>query len=253
MPNRRPQPIEYPDSAGQPAGETEFHSRAFFETAWCLDMRFGRDSEVYVWGSMLLYYAEGDPSARVCPDLFFVRGVPKHPRRSYKLWEEGKAPSLVIEFTSERTRQEDLGFKKDLYERLGVEEYFLYDPLGEYLEPRLQGYRLAEGRYEGLAPGADGSLLSQVTGLSFTPEGKMLRLKEADTGDPLLWTWELLDLAENTLAGLEELEEKSEAALSQLDAMEEKAKDIETRAKAAEDRLMALDQELAALRKEPVN
>lgn len=244
---------EYPESAGQPVGETEFHSRAFFETAWCLGMRFSSDPDVYCWGNMLLYYAEGDPGARVCPDLFLVQGVPKHPRRTYKLWEEGKAPSLVIEFTSERTRQEDLGSKKDLYERLGVEEYFLFDPLGEHLEPRLQGYQLLKGRYQSLVPGADGSLPSRTTGLILTPEKASLRLKDAETGDPLLWTWEVVELAESTLAGLEDLQEKSEAALATLDDLEEKSKDVEARAKAAEERLLVLDQELSTLRKEPVN
>ncbi|HEY9422822.1 MAG TPA: Uma2 family endonuclease, partial [Thermoanaerobaculia bacterium] len=234
-------------------GETEFHSRAFFETAWCFDLHFVNAPDVYVWGNMLLYYAEGDPDARVCPDLFLVRGVPKHPRRTYKLWEEGEAPSLVIEFTSESTRQEDLGFKKDLYERLGIEEYFLFDPLGEYLKPRLQGYQLQEGRYRSLPPGPDGSLLSRTTGLSLAPDRERLRLREIATGHRLPWTWEVLDLTRATLARLEDLEARSESALAKLDALEEEAKDVEARAKAAEDRLRALDQEFSIFRNEPVN
>jgi len=52
-------------------------------------------------------------------------------RRTYKLWEEGEVPSLVIEVTSNSTRREDTRDKKDLYERLGVKELILYDPLGE--------------------------------------------------------------------------------------------------------------------------
>lgn len=245
--------IEYPESGGQPVGESEVHSRAFFDTAWCLGMRFAEDPDIYVWGNLLLYYTEGDPSARVCPDLFLVGGVPKHQRQSYKLWEEGQAPLLVIEFTSERTRQEDLGFKKDLYERLGVKEYFLFDPLGEHLEPRLQGFKLVRRRFKSIDPDAEGSLTSKITGLTLKPEGTSLRLRDAETGDPLLWPWEIVELAKTTLAGLEDLQERSEAALATLDDLEEKAQDVEARAKAAEERLMALDQELSVLRKEPVN
>ncbi|MFL6236818.1 MAG: Uma2 family endonuclease [Thermoanaerobaculia bacterium] len=67
----------------------------------------------------------------VSPDVFLVRGVPKTPRRRvYKLWEEGEAPSLVIEVTSDSTSDEDTGKKKGIYERLGVEEYLLSIPWG---------------------------------------------------------------------------------------------------------------------------
>jgi putative restriction endonuclease len=72
----------------------------------------------------------------------------------------------VIEVTSRDTRSDDLGRKKDCYVRLGVEEYFLHDPLREYLKPALQGFRLVAGRYEPIAPAADGSLASHVTGLT---------------------------------------------------------------------------------------
>ena len=35
-----------------------------------------------------------------------------------------------------------------MYARLGVKEYWQYDPTGEYLSPVLQGLRLAGGAYE---------------------------------------------------------------------------------------------------------
>lgn len=253
MSKRPDREIEYPETAGQPVGETEFHSRAFFETAWSFDLRFLNTPDVYVWGNMLLYYAEGDPAARVCPDLFLARDVPKHPRRTYKLWEEGQTPSLIIEFTSLSTREEDLGFKKDLYERLGVEEYFLFDPLGEYLEPRLQGYRLKKGRYKLLVPDENGSLESRTTGVTLTPEKERLRLRDSESGHPVPRPWEMVEITGAALAGLEDLEEKSMSALAKLDALEEDAQRIEARAQAAEDRLKQLDQEFSILRNEPVN
>src|SRR4029077_11601429 len=69
---------------------------------------------------------------------------------------------------------------------LGVDEYFLFDPLGEYLSPRLQGFRLMEGRYRQIRPKPDGSLLSNTTGVVFRPYGPQLRLTDATTGAPLL-------------------------------------------------------------------
>jgi Uma2 family endonuclease len=245
--------IEYPESDGRSVGEPQIHGENFFETAVALRRHFEDDPDIYIWGRMCLYYAEGNPDARVCPDLFLVQGVPNHQRRIYKLWEEGTAPAFIIELTSGSTRQEDLGFKKDLYEKLGVEEYFLFDPLGEHLKPRLQGYQLLKGRYQSIVPDADGSLPSRTTGLSLMPEGERLRLRDTETGNPLLWTWEIVELAHATLIGLEDLQEKSESALAKLDVLEEQAKSVEARAQAAEDRLKALDQEFAILRNEPVN
>lgn len=51
---------------------------------------------------------------------------------------------MVIEVSSRKTRREDLGPKKGTYEMMGVQEYYLFDPLGEYLETPLVGYRLTE-------------------------------------------------------------------------------------------------------------
>src|ERR1700749_2366083 len=91
------------------------------------------------------------------------------------------------EVTTKSTRDEDVITKRGIYERLGVEEYFLFDPLGEYLRPQLQGFRLIEGRYEPMQPEASGALLSRTAGLRLLPEGDRLRLRDAVSGEPLLW------------------------------------------------------------------
>jgi Uma2 family endonuclease len=138
-------PLDYPESDGRPLAETQVHGQAVLDLIHTLGRRYADVPDVYVWGNMLLYYVEGNPAACVAPDLFLVKGVDKRVRRVYKLWEEGRVPSLVIEVTSKSTRDEDMNLKKGLYERLGVEEYFLFDPFGEYLRPRLQGYRRENG------------------------------------------------------------------------------------------------------------
>lgn len=200
--------IEYPESDGKPVGETPIHGKALYDTAFLLQQRFRHDPEVYAWGNMFFYRREGEPSSGFCPDVFFVRGVSRdRPRRIYKLWEEGKAPSLILEITSPSTRNEDLEYKRVLYEELGVEEYYLFDPLGEYLKPPLQGYELKLGHYRKRTPEPDGSLLSRVTGLILVPEGERLRLRDAETGEPVLWP--------------DEMQARSEAAEAKLRALEE--------------------------------
>ena len=81
----------------------------------------------------------------MAPDVFVVLGAPRHKRPSYLLWEEPQAPDFVLEITSRGTRGEDQGRKRELYRRLGVAEYWQYDPTGDCLEPALQGLELVDG------------------------------------------------------------------------------------------------------------
>lgn len=181
-----PLKVNYPEADGQPIGETDQHITEILDLIAILRERFRAAADVYVGGDMLLYYLEGDPSRCVCPDVFVTFGIPKEPpRRSYFVWKEGRPPSLVIEVTSKSSRREDVD-KKELYARLGVEEYFLHDPLGEYLKPSLQGFRLEHGKYLPIPPAMDGSLTSSLTGLTLRREGEGLRLMDMDSGQPLL-------------------------------------------------------------------
>ncbi len=131
--------IHYPESDGKPMGETEIHIREIIYLFEALNEHLREMPEVYVGADMLLYYVEGNPRTFVVPDVFVTRGVPRGERRTYKLWEEGRPPSLIVEVTSDSTRNEDVFRKKALYEQLGVEEYVLYDPLQDYLSPAFAG------------------------------------------------------------------------------------------------------------------
>jgi hypothetical protein len=83
---------------------------------------------------------------------FGARALPEGTRQSYLLWEEGVPPAVVVELTSASTRREDTVQKPREYAALGVREYYLFDPRGEFLTPRLQGYHLAANhRYVRLA------------------------------------------------------------------------------------------------------
>ncbi len=170
----------YPESDGQPVAETDVHRQLMFELISMLQAFFRDDPHVYISGNLFLYYQEGNPRQVVAPDVFVVLGVPDQLRRIYKLWEEGVVPAVVFELTSRSTRREDLRSKYDLYERLGMREYFLFDPLDEYLRPPLQGYRLHQGRYRPLAVEADGALRSAALGLALHARGEQLRLYDPE-------------------------------------------------------------------------
>lgn len=183
--------IEYPESDGEPMGETETHINQLIDFLIHPLKEFYRDrADVYVVGNIFLYYEEGNPTAVVAPDAFVVFGVPKVVRRTYKLWEEGKAPDVVFELTSKKTYRADLGDKRFLYEELGVREYFLFDPLNEFLRPSLQGYRLVEGYYMPLVPEQvapdQWQMDSKILGLTLRTEEVNLRLLNPTTGQYLL-------------------------------------------------------------------
>jgi Uma2 family endonuclease len=86
--------------------------------------------------------------------------------------------------------------KPALYARLGVPEYFLFDPTCEYLEPPLQGHRLIGGRYERVAADAEEAVMSEQLGLRLRGEGRHLMLFRLDTGDRLLSEAEARQAAE---------------------------------------------------------
>jgi Uma2 family endonuclease len=175
--------IFYPDEDGKPMAESDFQRKPLTYCVDALDTHFEADPDVYVSGDLLIYYEPyrpGVPAKSVAPDVFAVLGIPKYERRSYKIWEEGKSPDMVVEIASESTWKKDIRNKK-LYRRLGVGEYFIYDPTGDCLDPVLQGFRLDRaGRYRQMRPGklAGGNwkLDSRALGMELRIESGRLRL-----------------------------------------------------------------------------
>lgn len=145
--------IVYPESDGQPMTESDSTRDYLIYAVEVLRQYFQSRHQVYVSGNLFIYYREGDPKAVVSPDVFVIFGVSKRQRRSYKTWQEGgKVPAFILEITSRSTRRQDEVEKPTLYAELGVQEYFQYDPTGDYLTPQLKGSRLQNGLYEPIAP-----------------------------------------------------------------------------------------------------
>jgi Uma2 family endonuclease len=183
----RPSPVIYPETDGRPMGETELHRDEAYDLIKMLQWHFRDEPDVHVTGNLFVYYEEAIPSSVFCPDVFVARGVDKQRRRTYKLWEEGVPPTVVFEVTSRATRLEDVGKKRALCAELGVAEYYLYDPEDDYLDPPLQGFRLAEGRsYEPAIVAAAGALVSDALGLSLRLVDGLIELRDARSGEALL-------------------------------------------------------------------
>lgn len=182
--------VHYPDSDGLPMADNDPQYRVMTDLRHALEIRYEEAPDVYVGANLFIYYREGDPGARVAPDVFVVFGVSKEERHSYLVWEEGPVPVLAFEIASPEGWRGLLDKKKGLYERLGVEEYVVFDPEGKFIQPRLQGFRLENGRYRSLPLEPGGSLVSRTTGLQILPEEKNLRLIDLVTGERYRWAKE---------------------------------------------------------------
>lgn len=231
--------VDYPTSDGRPMGETDLHRSVMFAAIETLKMHYA-GQRVYVSGNLLLFYRPGNKRRHVSPDVMVVQGLEQRDRENYLLWQEGRAPNVVIEVTSQSTRDEDLEDKLEVYrDEIGVAEYFLFDPRSEYLNPALQGHRLSRGRYEPIAP-VGGRLPSAELGLHLEAEGSRLRFY-----DPVGQRW-LPTPQEARLESLAALEQKAAALAQKAAALEQQAAELEQ--KDAE--LERLRQELAVLRQQ---
>ncbi|HMF11185.1 MAG TPA: Uma2 family endonuclease [Gemmataceae bacterium] len=171
---------DYPTSDGRPMAETDHHRILMNDLIQTLEAYYAGDSMVYVSGNLLLFYEPGNRRRHISPDVLVVKGVPKHKRLNYLVWEEGKGPDVTIELTSSSTRHEDQETKFRRYrDVLRVKEYFLFDPFGDYLKPPLQGYRLRAGAYQPVRP-LQGRLPSKILGLHLERNGSDLRLYDPE-------------------------------------------------------------------------
>lgn len=211
--------IEYPSGDGQPMAENDWQLRAIHGSFGALDFHFRERPDVYVSADLFIYYEEGNPGARVAPDVFVVFGVPKKERPVYKLWEEGAVPAFVMEVASRGTWREDEGRKAKLYERLGVREYWQYDPTGEYLGLHLKGHRLVRGAFEPqpVVEYLDGTVMlrSDTLGLDFCVKGKEMYFFDPRTDQ------RILNLQEQDAArrAAEALAKEAEARIAELEAL----------------------------------
>ena len=190
-----PAAVEYPSGDGKPMAENDAQLAAIVYGIGALRVYYQDRDDVYVSGDLLMYYEEGNPKVSVAPDVFVVFGVEDRMRMHYLVWKEGKAPDFVLEVASKSTWREDLGPKRDIYARLGVKEYWMYDPTGEYFTPVLQGLRLAGSAYvrQLAVSSPDGALTlsSETLGLELRAKDGEMRFRNPVTGQTLLSHGEL--------------------------------------------------------------
>ena len=185
-----PQSIHYPCGDGTPVAETFDHLYVILITIEVL-RQYLEDVQACVLGNQFLYYSQGFPRLKCAPDVMVIFNVQPGSRDSYKIWDEGEIPRVVFEMTSPGTRDKDEGFKKDLYAQIGIEEYWQFDPKGQWIEEKLRGYRLVNETYLPIETSE-----SQALGLRLEVSGALISFYRLDNGEKLLIPVELRDKAQ---------------------------------------------------------
>ncbi len=242
----KPGEIEYPERNW--IAQSIAHGDAVLQAAAALRNHFRERPDVLVAMELAVYYRRDDNNAWLQPDVQVVFGVSPENRRSYRIWEEGKAPDFVLEVASPATAEHDAKYKRREYARMGVREYWRLDPEGTLMGSALEGYEASGGKYEPVQPvassGPERWFRSRVLGLELRSQrqarGTVLVLRDPRTG-------------EETDGALEEAERRrriaerdARAAKQRANAAQQQASAAEERARAAEQAAIAAQQEASA-------
>ena len=112
---------------------------------------FSGQPDTLVRPPFVVNYDPHDMNRRIEPDLCVAFGVDVAAidrRNGFIIWEVGKPPDFVMEVASESTHERDTGFKRELYARLKIQEYWRVDPTGgDFYGYPLAGEVLVDGQY----------------------------------------------------------------------------------------------------------
>ncbi len=227
--------VFYPETDGMPLPDAPYQLTHFVEIIYILKFFFRLRKDVAVSGDNFIYFKEGSPRANVSPDCFVLLGGNVQSiwdNNRYLVWEVGKAPDFVLEIGSPSTWRNDLGEKRDLYARLGVGEYWMFDPSGgDHYGFALRGETLVDGEYRPLdmREDADGGVSGHSAVLNLELRWREGRLRFYD---PVGARW--LENMEETGAARESAEVRAESERVAREVAEVQAASAESAREVAE-------------------
>jgi len=146
-------------------------------------------------GNLELHHpAIQNTQAKITPDVIVFKGIliTEEERQSLSSWDissEALAPPVVFEISSRATWRNDIWAgsqrKPAIYGRIGVKEYFTYDPHQPRIWKGLEARRLLGWRYENSEPveleaDEQGRLWSEELESWLVADGSFLRLYDRD-------------------------------------------------------------------------
>jgi len=233
----------FPTGDGKPVAETcaNYLQMTYLQFALRRLLQSQGRPPAVIGGNQFLYYNPYNKREHLSPDVYVGFDLaPPTTRDVWFTWEEGKAPDIVFEITSPSTQRTDVSTgprgKLTLYARLGVHEYYVYDPQ-RVMFPPLRASALRQGRLEEapLLPngGAWSELLQAelraVASTEWERPGTYLRVIDPTTGAPIH-------------VGEEELQDVRLAARERIAALQQDYRVVQARATAIEEQLTESEQ-----------
>ena len=224
-------------------GETAFHRALVSYLVEVLTWLF-QGQLCAIYENLNMYQTANRFEYPMAPDVAVIKGVEYQSTiRSWRVGKSGPAPQVVFEIASQETWKKDLEEKPLRYARMGVQEYFAYDP-HEFPLPlsrnrRLFGWRLdQDGQVmEEMPIGPSGSLWSPSLASWLVPDGAMLRLYNQD--------------GQLRLTRAEAADQRADVAVQQAEAEARRAQAEAQRADAAIQQAQALAEKLRSLGIDP--
>ena len=176
--NKENQIIDALEQESSLMGETTIHFNARSSATEVLRRYYsGKGQKVFIASDLhTLYPAEN----AFYPDLLVVFDVEDHHRSCWNVHREEKGLDFILEIISKSSRRHDQVEKLNLYARLGIPEYFIYDP-DKY---SLSGYKLQTEKdyahYQFIEPNQTGNIFSSILGLDLTIDNYKLRFASTD-------------------------------------------------------------------------
>ena len=222
--------ILYPDTDGKPIAENTIQYEWITLVRDNLDIIFAKREDVFVAADLFWYAVKGRPKSRVAPDVMVAFGRPKGDRYSYMQWkEEGIAPQVVFEILSPGNRAKEMRNKFKFYDRHGVEEYYLYDPVTDTLD----GWRRDdEGESLIDIPKLDGWVSPRLN-IQFDISSGKLVLRDS-VGERFKGMVELSDLRREAVSRANKEESRANKEESRANRAENKAREAEEARQLAE-------------------
>lgn len=172
--------------------EASFHDRLIDYIKAILDLMFPKDKN-FVASDLGLYLSRNRMEYPVGPDVSLIKNVPWQAVRSWHMknapdGQSNPPPDVVFEVGSDETWGKDRRNKPNRYARIGIKEYFAYDPrpkAGRWAnQPRLYGWRLVgegnQAHYEVIPDNEQGWKWSEQLQSWLQPDGSYVRFHTAD-------------------------------------------------------------------------
>lgn len=218
-------------------GETTLHFKTRAASAEIISRFFkSQGQKAFVASDLHTLYPD---EQAFYPDLMVVFDVENHERSSWNAMREGKGLDFVLEVLSKETKRKDRVQKLNLYARIEIPEYFMYDPERK----KLSGFTLKSGTYQEIQ-NKDDHIRSEVLGLQLVLDEGMLRFASLD-GVPLPFAGDLVFELNQKLGDSEQL---NQDYARQLEKEKERRVAEEARAAEAEQKFKEAEAEILKLR-----